>query len=103
MLLFAEQDETFLGMCVGGSLAEQHADPCAREWLYVRWLTTAEHVRGRGLAKHLLTAMFRELGAYGARHAAICCIEENTPALLLYANMGFKAVDFSYTYVKALS
>lgn len=120
VLLFAEQGETFCGICVGASLAEQHADPpesdsalCEpresrgrqsrpRDWLYIRWLMVAEPFRRRGLAQHLLTAMFQEMGAYGARHAAICCIEQNTPALLLYANSGFKAVDFSYTYVKTL-
>ena len=101
-LLFAEQGDTFCGMCVGASLAEQHADLRARDWSYIRWLTVDEPFRRQGLAQRLLTETFRTMAGEGARHAAICCIEENTPALLLYANMGFRAVDFTYTYVKAL-
>jgi len=104
VLLYAEQSEVFAGMCVGGPLAEFAPDaPEAREWGYIHWLTVAEPFRRRGLAQTLLTAMFGELRREGLRHIALCCIEENAPALLLYANMGFSASDFGYTYVKTLT
>ena len=46
--------------------------------------------RRRGLARHLLVALMAEARARGARHATLEVAAGNTPALALYAALGFR-------------
>jgi GNAT superfamily N-acetyltransferase len=96
-VLLAHQGEREVGVCVAGPLAGEPG------WIYTRWLGVAEDLRGRGLGCYLLHASLAEMRAQGYRHAAIGCIGDNYPALLLYTNTGYRAVDWTTVREKTLA
>jgi GNAT superfamily N-acetyltransferase len=96
VVLLAYQGEREVGVCVTAPLTSEP------DWIYTRWLGVAEDLRGRGLGRTLLHASLAEMRAQGYRHAAIGCIGDNYPALLLYTNTGYRSVDWTYVWEKTL-
>jgi len=96
-----ERDEV-VGMCVCTSAGDYAAAAEAEDWIYTAWLATAERLRCRGLGRYLLTLALREARDVGYRHAALCCLEHNHRALMLYTGLGYRAVDWTWAWSRDL-
>lgn len=101
-IIGAQVDGEDVGICVGMVLSAQSGDPAAAEWGYIRYLAVDGVHRRQGIAQHLLTLTNQALVGRGVRHLSLCCLGDNAPALLLYTNLGLQAVDYTYSYIKAL-
>jgi ribosomal protein S18 acetylase RimI-like enzyme len=102
LVLLAHRDREEIGVCVCISLGEFSRARPAQDWIYTRWLGVAEEWRGRGLGRYLMRQALHTLHGEGYRHAAICALGENEPALALYTGLGYREVDRTYAYEKAL-
>lgn len=72
-------------------------------WLGLLNVHTEEKYRGRGFAKKLIQAVLAEGKSRGATQAYLQVVEQNTPALGLYTDLGFQR-EYIYWYrVKSLS
>jgi ribosomal protein S18 acetylase RimI-like enzyme len=78
--------------------AEYNAAGEDHEWAFTKWLGVEAAVRGKGLGKHLLQRALLELRQAGYRHATISTARHNYRAALLYSNLGYRVVDWTYEY-----
>lgn len=61
------------------------------QWAFIGNVVVSRAFRGQGLGRKLVTHMVRmAFEKYGVPEARISVFSENTPALLLYASLGFK-------------
>ncbi|MEO8328739.1 MAG: GNAT family N-acetyltransferase [Candidatus Nanopelagicales bacterium] len=58
-------------------------------WLGVTALDVVEDARRRGLASHLMHALFEHAKRFGIRHVYLQVAEDNEAAIALYAKLGF--------------
>ncbi|MBR8740332.1 GNAT family N-acetyltransferase [Nocardiopsis sp. MG754419] len=56
-------------------------------------MVTAPAARGRGLARHVMDDLLTWAHDRGARHAYLCVVADNAPALRLYRGAGFTEVS----------
>ncbi len=101
LLAHAGKDEA--GVCVCISLGEFSRAPAAQDWIYTRWLGVAEEWRRQGLGRYLMRQALHTLRGEGYRHAAICALGDNEPALRLYTSLGYQVVDWTRAYEKTLA
>ena len=102
LVLLAHKGEDEVGVCVCSSLGEVSSARQAQDWVYTRWLGVDEAWRGRGLGRYLMRRALHALYDVGYRHATICTLGDNHRAFLLYTNLGYRAVDWTHAYEKAL-
>ena len=81
------------GICACASGGDSTTADAAQDWVYIAGLCVEEDLRGRGVGKALLLHALHEARRLGYRHAALCAHFDNYRALLLYGNLGFRAVD----------
>ena len=98
--VLAHRDGDEIGICICKSLGERSPAAVAQEWFYVSWLGVAEGERGRGLGRSLLERALAEMRGIGYRHATICTPGDNYRAYLFYSNYGFRAVDWTWEWVR---
>ena len=103
LTVWARRENEDMGICVCTPLSDQSPSPLARNWTYTRWLAVDPDIQHRGLGSFLVRRALAELYSIGYRHATICCIDDNYRALLLYSNLGYQAVDWTYTWRKKLA
>ncbi len=103
LVLLARTEKDEAGVCVCISLGEFSRAPEAQNWLYTRWLGVAEEWRRRGLGRYLMRQALHTLHGEGYRHAAICALGDNEPALALYTGLGYQVVDWTRAYEKTLA
>ncbi len=61
------------------------------KWAYIGNVVVARDFRGRGIGRHLVSHMVRQaFDKYGVGEARISVFNNNTPALLLYAELHFQ-------------
>jgi len=87
-------------VCVCRSLAETVPADEAQDWVYVRWLGVDDAFQGRGLGRYTLLSALCLAREAGYRHATICAYGDNYRALLLYSNINFSVVDWTYLLQK---
>jgi len=102
LTVHAHQGETEVGVCMCVSCAEYNVAGEDHDWAFTKWLGVVEELRGRGLGKYLLQRALRELRGIGYRHAAISTALHNYRAALLYSNLGYQVVDWTYEYGRRL-
>jgi GNAT superfamily N-acetyltransferase len=66
-------------------------------WLGITAVDVIESARRRGLASHLMRALFEHAQIRGVRHVYLQVTEENLPAQTLYGRMGF-TIHHRYHY-----
>ena len=101
--VLAHQNGEQVGICeslCGGEFSS-HAD--AQNWLHTVWLGIEDDFQGQGLGRYLLQYALQEMHKIGYRHAAISTAWDNHRAFLFYSNCGYRAVDWTYEFVKNLS
>ncbi len=72
------------------------------DWSFCNWLWIEEQLQGRGLGRFLLRRARLELHRVGYRHAGISTAWDNHRALLFYSNDGYRFVDWTYLWSKAV-
>jgi ribosomal protein S18 acetylase RimI-like enzyme len=102
LIVKAHRRDKEVGVCICSSLGEVADADEAQDWLYVRWLAVSEELQGHGLGRHLLRRALHAMHGVGYRHATICTYGDNYPAFLLYSNMGYRVVDWTYCFSKTL-
>jgi ribosomal protein S18 acetylase RimI-like enzyme len=96
----ALRDQGVIGTCRCLSAATfSRADP-AQSRIFTRWIGIHDRYQGQGLGRHLLLLALREARAAGYAHATISSEASNYRAMLLYGNLGYRAVDWTTRYVK---
>jgi ribosomal protein S18 acetylase RimI-like enzyme len=93
---------TKVGFVVSQPLGDTIPTPAAQDWAYIRWIVVHEAWRGRGLGRYLLTRALAALQGAGYRHTALTTHDDNYPALLFYTNLGYRVVDWTHTWRRAL-
>ncbi len=99
----AYQDDKEVGECNSVSGGEFSSHPDAQDWLHTLWLGVENEFQGQGLGRYLLQYTLQEMHQIGYRHAAISTNLYNHRAFLFYSNCGYRAVDWTYEFVKVLS
>ncbi|MBC7234381.1 MAG: GNAT family N-acetyltransferase [Chloroflexi bacterium] len=102
LVLTAHLRDRQVGVCVCVSLYEVARVVEADDWVYTRWLGIEEDYQGRGLGRFLLLSALRDLHTVGYRHATICTFGDNYRAFLLYSNLGYHVIDWTYAFRKKL-
>ena len=106
--VLAHRGEGEIGECVCCSLGERSPAAArlpaadAQDWLYTLWLGVAESERGRSLGRHLLQRALAEMRGVGYKHATICTTADNYPACLLYSNLGYRTVDWTWSWTLSM-
>ncbi len=85
-----------LGECACESCGEPSSADEAQDWFFTTSLWVSEPVQGKGLGRHLLQRALGEMHGAGYRHAAISTAWHNYRAFLLYTNVGYHVVDWTY-------
>jgi ribosomal protein S18 acetylase RimI-like enzyme len=84
-------------LLVDGETAAVAMGVVERGWLGVFDVMTAAHLRRRGYARQVMLHLLHWGLAQGARHAYLQVMADNTPALGLYAGLGFtRTYDYWY-------
>ena len=96
------RDDSRFGACDAYSVGHYQPAPEAQDQFFVIWLGIAKADQGKGWGRYLLQRMLWEMKHKGYRHAFISTDHRNDRALVFYTNMGFRVVDISYEYTKAL-
>ena len=102
LIVHATKGDREIGVCVCHSHGVGNPAPEAQDWVYTQWLGIEPEFRGAGLGRYLLQRALHEAHGIGYRHATICSMGNNYRALLFYSNFGYRAVDWSYAWEKAL-
>ncbi|QKV91654.1 GNAT family N-acetyltransferase [Streptomyces sp. NA02950] len=76
------------------ALREGRADAAGTGEAYVFSVEVAEEHRGRGHGRTLMLAAERDTLAAGARSLGLHVFGGNTPALRLYASLGYQAIEY---------
>lgn len=87
----------FAATTVDGRLAAVAFGVVERGWLGIFSVATSPAYRGRGLAAATLGELAAWAGGHGATRAYLQVLSTNTPALRLYARLGF-ATSYQYWY-----
>jgi GNAT superfamily N-acetyltransferase len=74
----------------------------AQDWFFTTWINVREDLQGKSLGRCLLTRVLAEMVGVGYRHACISTARDNFQAALFYANLGYRVVDWTYAYGRAL-
>jgi len=98
--LEAVRDGISLGMCDCISFAYFGSLSPVREWFIVKWLGVEKEMLGQRLGLYLLERSLKEMQGVGYRHAAIGTGHDNHLAYLFYTNHDFRAVDWTYEFVR---
>ena len=96
----AVRSQREVGACLCWSGGEFSAHPAAQDWVFVRWLWVDEPLQGLGMGRYLLLRALVEARVLGYAHSAISTDWSNHRAMLLYANTGYRAVDWTSMYHK---
>jgi GNAT superfamily N-acetyltransferase len=92
-----------LGVCMCVSCAEYGGVGSDEEdWAFTKWIGVEPAAQGRGLGRHLLQRALLELRQAGYRHAAISTALDNYRAALMYSNLGYQVIDWTYEYGRRL-
>jgi GNAT superfamily N-acetyltransferase len=75
----------------------------ARQQAFVQWLVVDEALRGDGWGRYLLQRSLWEAQERGFKECVLCTSEGNYTARLLYASLGFTAVESLVKMRKAIS
>ena len=98
--LEAVKDGTSLGICDCISFVYFGSLSPVREWFIVKWLGVEKEMLGQRLGLYLLERSLAEMQEVGYRHAAIGTGYDNHLAYLFYTNHGFRAVDWTYEFIR---
>ncbi len=98
----AHKAEEEVGECQSVSAGVFSRHPDAQDWTYTEWLGIEDDFQGKGFGKFLLQYSLQEMQKVGYRHASISTNLENYRAILFYSNLGYKVVDWTYEYQKAI-
>lgn len=101
--VLAHQDGEQVGICESICGGEFSSHPDAQDWFHTVWLGVEDDFQGQGLGRYLLQYTLQEMKKVGYRHAAISTAWDNHRAFLFYSNCGYRAVDWTYAFVKDLS
>ena len=101
--VLAHQDGKQVGICesICGGEFSSHID--TQTWLHTVWLGIEDDCQGQGLGRYLLQYALQEMKKIGYQHAAISTAWDNHRAFLFYSNCGYRAVDWTYGFVRDLS
>lgn len=95
-------DEGF-GECVLVSGGECSANEEAQAFVFCDWLGVQEPWQGHGIGRFLLNRGLCAARERGYRHGAISTAFHNDRAFLFYTNHGFRVVDWTYKFERALT
>lgn len=98
----AQKEKTEVGNCDSVSAGVFSRHPDAQDWAYTEWLGIEDDFQGKGFGKFLLQYSLQEMQKVGYRHASISTNLENYRAILFYSNIGYRVVDWTYEYQKAI-
>lgn len=101
--LTAFLDGEEIGQCWTHSCGEFTNHQEVQDWVYIDWLGVEAEFQGRGLGKYLLEYTLYELKKVGYKHTTLSANWDNYPALLLYTNLGFRIIDWTYEYEKTFN
>jgi GNAT superfamily N-acetyltransferase len=96
LLVRALLDGEQAGVCESVSCGEFTRAEAVQDWMFTTWLGVEEAFRGQGLGKHVLHRALFEMRALGYRHAALSTARDNHRAYLLYTNVGYRMIDWTY-------
>lgn len=96
-------DNNEVGQCDNVSCGQYSSQPDLQDWFYTHWIGVEDDFQGQGIGKYLLQYTLHEMHKVGYRHASLSTDWDNNRALLFYSNLGYRAVDWTYTYEKVLS
>jgi GNAT superfamily N-acetyltransferase len=103
LVLRAMKGDHEIGVCENHACGEMPSPPEVRAAFLTHWLGVEESSGRQGLAKYLLARARLELHARGYRHAVISTNWRNYPAMLLYANYGYRVADWTYGFTRTLA
>jgi GNAT superfamily N-acetyltransferase len=103
LTLRAMKSEEEIGICENHACGQASSPPAVRDAFLTHWLGVEEASGRRGLAKYLLARVRLELRREGYRRAIISTHWRNYPAMLLYANYGYRVADWTYGFTKTLA
>ena len=92
-----------VGVCYSRPHPTSESRASEGPWLVVYDLDIVESEQGNGFGWLTLQKGLAEASTHGYRSAVIGCNENNGRALSMYANVGFKAIDWSYDFNRDLS
>ena len=98
--LTAYKDGEEIGQCWTNSCGEFNNHPSIQDWVYIDWLGVEEEFQGQGLGKYLLEYTLQELKKVGYKHTTLSTSWDNHLAFLLYTNLGYRVIDWTYGYEK---
>ncbi len=98
--LTAYIDGEEIGQCWTNSCGEFTDHQEIQDWVYIDWLGVEDEFQGQGLGKYLLEYTLRELKKVGYKHTTLSTSWDNHLAFLLYTNLGYRVIDWTYGYEK---
>ena len=98
--LTAYIDGEEIGQCWTNSCGEFTDHQEIQDWVYIDWLGIEEEYQGQGLGKCLLEYTLQELNKVGYKHTTLSTSWDNHLAFLLYTNLGYRVMDWTYGYEK---
>ena len=98
--LTAYIDGEEIGQCWTNSCGEFTDHQEIQDWVYIDWLGIEEEYQGQGLGKYLLEYTLQELNKVGYKHTTLSTSWDNHLAFLLYTNLGYRVMDWTYGYEK---
>lgn len=81
----------------------KHSRPEAKEWCYCNSLWVTDKLQGKRLGMFLLGTALAAMKEKGCRHAAISTNATNYRAQLMYANLGYRFADQTYSFKKGMA
>ncbi|RKU25658.1 hypothetical protein C6497_14960 [Candidatus Poribacteria bacterium] len=99
----AYKDGEEIGQCWTNSCGEFNDNPTIQDWVYIDWLGVEDEFQGKGLGKYLLEYTLQELKKVGYKHTTLSTSWDNHLAFLMYTNLGYRVIDWTYGYEKTFN
>lgn len=96
----AYKDGEEIGQCWTNSCGEFNDNTAIQDWVYIDWLGVEDEFQGKGLGKYLLEYTLQELKKVGYKHTTLSTSWDNHLAFLMYTNLGYQVIDWTYGYEK---